>query len=226
MTPASVSRSIGLRACLLAAAVLVHGCGTTKEQQIEAPAPEVEQVPEWQRTASPNDMDRLDRVDQAWEEALTAARKSFRRSIAAEGTLLEPNAALARAEPAPGSYMCKLIQIGSTERRGRAYAAGRPTFCYVGVDEEDRLWLARQTGPLRRQGFLWEDDNRRRMIFLGSLARGAKDAPATYGAAPDRDTAGIFERIGPMRYRLVTPWPTGFKLEVLELTPAPIQRDE
>lgn len=228
MIETRILRSRNLLYPLLGAALLLHGCGTTRDPQveIETPVREVEEIPEWERTASPADLDRLNMLDQAWTEALGTARKSYRRSIAAQGKLLEPDAALARPEPAPGSYMCKLIQIGSSERRGRAYAASKPAFCYVGLDEEDRLWLAKQTGALRRQGFLWEDDEKRRMIFLGSLARGSKDAPEPYGTAPERDTAGIFERIGPMRYRLVTPAPKGFKLEILELTPAPVQRDE
>ena len=43
----------------------------------------------------------------------------------------------------------------------------------------------------------------------------------------DGDMAGIFERVGPLRFRLVVPRPqTGSILEVLELTPAPVQSEE
>jgi hypothetical protein len=97
----------------------------------------------------------------------------------------------------------------------------------VGVDDQGRLWLAKQTGALRRQGYLWEDWNDNRMVFLGSLALGEKDPPPTYGTRLDRDHIGVIERIGPLRFRLVTPRLGGrHKLEVLELTPAPTQNDE
>jgi hypothetical protein len=43
----------------------------------------------------------------------------------------------------------------------------------------------------------------------------------------ERDHIAVLERIGPLRFRLVTPNPGGrHKLEVLELTPAPTQNDE
>ena len=210
------------------AALLLHGCNTAPRGRVSPPAQQpnvaVQLAPDWQRTALLADVERLGRIDQAWSEALDAAHKrGFRRSVAAEGELLEPGAALARPSPGPGSYMCRLIQIGATARGARAFAASKPGFCYVGVDDEGRLWLARQTGPLRREGYLWEDTNVRRMIYLGSLAKGARDAAPSYGTVPERSRGAVFERIGPLRYRLVTPWPEGFKLEVMELTPAPLQ---
>jgi len=128
----------------------------------------------------------------------------------------------------PGSYMCRLIQLGSTAARGRAFAAAaKPDFCYVGVDDQGRLWLAKQTGALRRQGYLWDDWTATRLVFLGSLASGARDRPPTYGSMPERDQLGVMERVGPLRFRLVTPRPGNrYKLEVLELTPAPTQNPE
>ena len=53
-----------------------------------------------------------------------------------------------------------------------------------------------------------------------SLALGDEDQPLAYGDNPKRDMAGVFERIGPFRWRLVIPWPQGSsKLDVFELTP-------
>jgi hypothetical protein len=189
----------------------------------------VEDVPAWMQTASAADQARLGQLARAWNDALADARKAgFRRALSAEGKLLEPGAALPRPAPAPGSYLCRPIQLGSIAARGRAFtAASKSDFCYVGVDDQGRLWLAKQTGALRRQGYLWEDWNDNRLVFLGSLATGEKDAPPSYGARPDRDHIGVIERIGPLRFRLVTPRLGGrHKLEVLELTPAPTQNDE
>lgn len=226
-----ILRTQPLRSCLVAGALFLHGCNTAKPVESVQPARNVvvEDVPAWMQTASGADQARLGQLGRAWADALAEARKAgFRRAIAAEGRLLEPGAALPRPAPAPGSYLCRLIQIGSTAARGRAFsAAARPDFCYVGVDDRGRLWLEKQTGALRRQGYLWDDWNPNRMVFLGSLAAAEKDRPPTYGVIPGRDRIGVLERIGPLRFRLVTPAPGGrYKLEVLELTPAPTQNDE
>jgi hypothetical protein len=67
---------------------------------------------------------------------------------------------------------------------------------------------------------LWEDDEPNRLIYLGSLALGSEEQPKAYGDDPRRDMAGVFERIGPFRWRLVIPWPQEqSKLDVYELTP-------
>ena len=219
-----------LGSCLVLAALVLHGCKTPQPPEPEQPAAvsAVEDVPAWMQTASPADQARLGQLGTAWSEALAAARKAgFRRAIAAEGKLLDPGAALPRPAPAPGSYLCRLIQLGSTAARGRAFAASKADFCYVGVDDQGRLWLDKQTGALRRQGYLWDDWNQNRMIFLGALASGERDRPPTYGTVAERDRIGVIERVGPLRFRLVTPRPGGrYQLEVLELTPAPTQNEE
>jgi hypothetical protein len=61
-------------------------------------------------------------------------------------------------------------------------------------------------------------------VFLGSLALGGEDQPLAYGDNPKRDMAGVLERIGPFRWRLVIPWPQSTsKLDVFELTPVALQ---
>ena len=90
--------------------------------------------------------------------------------------------------------------------------------------EGDLLTIVKQTGSQRPAGRFWEDDNSRRLIFLGSLALGNEETPLAYGDDPRRDMAGYFERIAPFRWRLVIPWPQdGAKLNVFELTPVPEQ---
>jgi hypothetical protein len=180
-----------------------------------------EETPEWQGVASAQDAERIAALDSAWREALAAAGKR----AAAEGELLDPKAALARPAPSPGSYMCRLIRFGSAKPRDPEYQAFKPFFCHVGVNG-DQLSITKQTGSERPAGYLWDDVNKRRMIFLGSLALGNEDAPLSYGEDPARDMAGIFERIGPLRFRLVVPRPRGTaKLDVIELIPAPVQSE-
>ena len=53
-----------------------------------------------------------------------------------------------------------------------------------------------------------------------AAALGGEDQPLAYGDDPKRDMAGVFERVGPFRWRLVIPWPQSTsKLDVFELTP-------
>lgn len=191
-----------------------------------APAVVVEEMPEWQQRAAPSDIGRLERLDDAWRDALSDAQAAgFARQIAAEGRLLQPDAALASPAPTPGSYTCRVIRLGGAGR-GRAFQAFRPFFCYVGTDG-DLLSITKQTGSERPGGYLWPDDRAERLVFLGSVALGTEDMPLPYGEDPARDMIGAFERVGPFRFRLVVPWPrSASKLDVFELTPAPAQRTE
>jgi hypothetical protein len=174
----------------------------------------------WREIANAGDIDRITRVRGAWDAALTEARAAgFRSEIAAEGDLLKPAAALARPAPTPGSYECRMVRLGKTTARARPFEKFKPFFCYVEI-EGDLLTIVKQTGSQRPAGRLWEDDNQARLIYLGSLALGNEEQPKAYGDDPARDMAGVLERIGPFRWRLVIPWPRGTsKLDVYELKP-------
>lgn len=209
----------------LAAAALLPGCQMLRD----APPPATAAAPageedSWTRVVTPDDRDRLERLDAAWEEALReASGQGFRRQVRAEGPLLDPDAGLARAAPAPGSYTCRVIKLGSGEAGARAYRAYKPFFCHVGVEGE-LLSITKQTGSERPGGYLWESGQDDRLVFVGSMALGDEAVPLPYGEDPARDMVGVFERVGPMRYRLAVPWPRGpSKLDVFELVPAPVQ---
>lgn len=204
------------------AALSLAACAQTPAPQ-PVPVVMAEEVPKWRNLAALEDEQRLDRVDDAWAEALAETRR-FRRRVQSEGALLDPDAALPRPAPTPGSYLCRLIRIGSAERDEPAFMSFRPFFCYVGVSN-NQLSITKQTGTWRPAGYLWDDERDERMIFLGSLAPG-DEAPLAYGDDPARDMAGLFERVGPFRYRLVVPHPrSGAKLELFELIPAPVQAE-
>jgi hypothetical protein len=100
--------------------------------------------------------------------------------------------------------MCRVIRLGSSKPRDPAFQAFKPFFCHVGVNGE-QLSITKQTGSERPAGYLWDDADKKRMIFLGTLALGSEDAPLSYGEDPSRNMAGVFERVGPLRYRLVVP---------------------
>ncbi|MEO7411061.1 MAG: DUF4893 domain-containing protein [Sphingomicrobium sp.] len=202
---------------MIASLLAVSGCAPVKE----VPRPVVTVAPPsradvWKGIASSTDQQRLANVTGAWAAGLADARKgSFTTGLRDDAELLKSNAALARPTPTPGSYSCRLVKLGGKP----AFEKFKPFFCYVEVDG-NLLTIVKQTGSQRPAGRLWEDDNPTRLIFLGSLALGDEEAPLAYGDNPKRDMAGIFERTGPFRWRLVIPWPQdGSKLHAYELTP-------
>jgi hypothetical protein len=213
-----------MRCAVLAALVLAMAGCEPKPKLPPGVRPIVEVQPQlksnaWKAVATQADEDRLARLDSAWAQALAEAAKSAGIEIRREGVLLKPRAALPRPAPTPGSYNCRLIKLGKAQPKTRAYESFKPFFCYVEV-EGDLLTIVKQTGSQRPAGRLWEDDDSGRLIFLGSLALGGQDQPIAYGDDPKRDMAGVVERIGPFRWRLVIPWPQSTsKLDVFELTP-------
>ena len=207
----------------ISALALLAGCQT--EPRGDRPRPVVSVEPptraeRWMQIASAADVQRLNNVTGAWAAGLADARReNFVTAVRDEGTLLKTNAALPRPAPTPGSYNCRLVRLGSTGKGKPAFEKFKPFFCYIQV-EGDVLTIVKQTGDTRPAGRLWDDNDESRLIFLGSLALGDEEQPLAYGENPRRDMAGIFERIGPFRWRLVIPWPQdGAKLDVFELTP-------
>jgi hypothetical protein len=215
---------------MAAAALLSSGCQSLT-RPADPPAPKGEVVvadePRWRSAASADDLGRLEQVEAAWRQAIAGAREAgFARQIEEEGKLLDPSAALPQPAPTPGSYLCRLIRLGAERPRARAFVSYRPFFCHVGVDS-DQLFLTKQTGSERPTGYLWEDGGENRLIFLGIMATGDGDDQIAYGEDPERNVAGLFERVAPFRFRLVVPrLRPDITLDVLELVPAPVQRDE
>jgi hypothetical protein len=213
----------------IACAASLSGCAT-KPNLPPGVRPSVEVGPPlksetWKSVATAADEDRLARLGLAWAEALADATKSNAVDLRREGRLLLPRSALPRPQPTPGSYNCRLIKLGKATAKSRAFESFKPFFCYVEVEDE-LLTIVKQTGSQRPAGRLWEDDERTRLIFLGSLALGNEDQPLAYGDDPKRNMAGVLERIGPFTWRLVIPWPQSTsKLDVFELTPVAQQPD-
>lgn len=183
---------------------------------IPPPAPEADKGPApWREVARDPDVQRLETIDAAWKVALDAARRGrFAKAVAEEGALLDPTAALSRPLTPPGRYECRLLRFAG---RGRApaFTAYKPYFCYV-EQEGDLTTLVKETGTERQAGRLWPDGDTR-LVFLGTLAFG-KEKPPAYGERHDRDLAGVLERIGEFRWRLVIPRSRG-GLDVLEMMP-------
>lgn len=182
-----------------------------------APKVAVEEAEAWRSVASERDSAALDGLADRWRQALAAGRAAnLSRRIAAEGELLTPEARLARAAPAPGSYRCRYVRPG-----GRKWVSSAPGFCYVGV-EEGQLTLATELRGLRFGGYLWDVKGGERLVFLGGPVPAGTRTPLAYGDNPSRDSAGLVERIGEFRYRLTMPEPSpGAGLTIVEMIAAP-----
>jgi hypothetical protein len=212
-----------LRGLLIALSTVAIAACTTPAAVTAPEAPIVAEPPvnqNWRRIALPEDVARLDGLAAAWQRGLSEARaRGFAAAITAAGPLLNPASGLPRAEPPPGPYRCRVTRLGSGPRR-RALTVYPLYFCHV-VVEGDALAFAKQDGDVRPGGYLFDDDNNR-MIFLGAAAEGREAVPPAYGANPARNLAGVAERIGPFRYRIVFPSPgNGAALDVKEFVPSP-----
>jgi hypothetical protein len=215
------------RSRLVCASLLLLACCRTLAESGPRVGFEPVAGPAWRDTAAAEDADRIDRLGAAWAEGLRAARADgFGRRVVSEGALLDPAAALPRPAPTPGAYLCRLVRLGGADRRDPAFASFRSFYCFVGVSARDELSITKSEGSQRPAGYLWGDENPRRMIFLGTLALGGSPVQA-YGDDRARDVAGILERIGAFRYRLVIPEPGGApEIDIFEMEPAPVQSDE
>jgi hypothetical protein len=177
-------------------------------------------VASWRNVATSSDRDRLRDWRDAWTEALAAARTSNGAEIAAEGILLDPDAALTGVAPPPGDYRCRTIKIG-TQRGGPLKYIAYPSFaCRIEpAGPEGTMGFTKLTGSQRPIGRLFPDRGRR-MSFLGTIQLGDEKGIMRYGRDTERDMIALLERIGERRWRLVFPYPHFESVtDVIELVP-------
>lgn len=173
----------------------------------------------WRDTATHRDRERLREWRSAWLKALAKARAAGHSAeIAAEGALLVPDAALDAVAPPAGAYRCRVIKIGAQGEGGLDYIAYPAFRCRIGAGEGVRDF-EKLTGSQRPIGRLFPESDRR-MIFLGTLQLGDERGTLRYGHDVERAMAGVLERVGERRWRLVFPYPHYESLlDVLELIP-------
>jgi hypothetical protein len=173
----------------------------------------------WREIATPADRDRIARWRDGWTSALAkATRAGYAARIAAEGSLMVPDAALPGPTPPPGDYRCRVTKLGSQSEGGLDYVSYPGFTCRISI-ERDLLSFTKLDGSQRPVGLLFPDGDAR-MIFLGTMMLGDEKRALEYGRDPDRDMAGAFERVGPRRWRLVLPCPRWEStLDVIELVP-------
>ena len=227
----------------VAALVLLSACGDRPADRVAAPdaptaappapaaadpqtpapgAGEQGGTADWHEVVSVEDAAALGRLDQAWRLARAEAEdKGFADEVEALGPLVDPNAGrTGDLQPAPGTYRCRTIRLGSNGPGGVGYLEYPFFRCTIELTPGGDLVLTKTTGSQRTRGLLYPDTDRR-LVFVGAQAWGANETGfPRYGDQRIRDQVGVFERIGSDRWRLLIPWPkVESKLEILELVP-------
>ncbi len=184
-----------------------------------APRAEAILTSDWRKVATQIDKSRLQR----WRTALVAAIASATQDGAAsaitqEGALLQPDAGLEQPAIPAGEYQCRTIKIGRKGAYTKAFLAREALPCKLSA-KGGRMRLNTVSGSQRAKGDIFPA-NERRQIFLGSMAFGDETRAMEYGRDGARDMAGLLERIGDRRWRLLLPEP-GFDsmMDIIEITP-------
>jgi Domain of unknown function (DUF4893) len=178
----------------------------------------VSQTPaDWKAVVTDSDMDRIRNWRTAFVKAVEdARRRGSGAGVAAEGKLLDPDAALGSPGPPPGQYQCRVIKLGG--KMMAALVAYPATTCTL-TAEGDVIGFARTGGIQRPVGLIFPGDGPRQ-IFLGTMMLGDERRALEYGRDATRDMAGAVERIGPNRWRLILPYPRmESMMDVIELVP-------
>ncbi len=167
----------------------------------------------WRTEVLPRDHGRLHNWRQAWMEGIEAARSGGAADrLAAEGALLDPDAALNDPAAPDGLYRCRTIKLGGS---GTGFRQDPPVPSRI---EKGRF--TELEGVQRIDGYLWRFDGVK-LLLLGAVAVGDDHSALPYGRDEQRDVLGFLERIGPKRWRIAIPHPAWEAREtVVELTPA------
>lgn len=195
---------------------LTAGCARSPHPTVVtiASVAPVQPGPVWRGTATAEDLARIDGLDGKWQRAIASVPARLKPRLTAEGPLLRPGAALDAPTLTPGSYHCRLVRLGG--RRG--VMSFKSDFCYI-ENSADKLSFTKQTGENLPGGWLFEDGGKR-LVFLGTKRPPNTQVAPPYGEVPDRDVAGVIERVAPFRWRMVLPQAGGgAELDIYELTP-------
>lgn len=203
---------------LLALVALTGACGADR-----APArasDEVAPVTDWRAVATPEDRRRIRDWRTVWQAAVANARAAGQGpAVDAAGVLLDPDAGLSSPYPPPGNYACRVVKVGARSPGLLPFVSYPPFVCRISGDGAV-IHVEKLTGSQRPQGILYTD-NGLRLVFLGTMVLGDERGALGYGRDQQRDMAGVFERIGPKRWRLVLPSPAWESLlDVVEFVPA------
>lgn len=174
---------------------------------------------DWRAVATSSDREKLREWRQAFVAGLADARAAGEGDkVAAEGVLLNPDAALGGGPIPNGMYRCRVVKLGA-QRPGLLSFIAYPAFSCRIRQERNVQGFAKLSGSQRPVGLIFPGDALRQ-VFLGTLMLGNESRAMQYGDDPDRDVAAFVERIGAQRWRMVIPRPAfESKTDVIELVP-------
>lgn len=177
-------------------------------------------TPDWRTIATPHDRERLRNWRSAWMEGVRKAQAAGQgTALAREGALLQPDVAIDWRDPPPGNYRCRVVKIGAKSAGMLDYVSYPPFSCRI-RQEGELMSFAKMTGSQRPIGHFLPYVGQR-MVFLGTMQLGDERRTLQYGRDRERDMAGVVERIGERRWRLVLPYPAfESTIDVVELVPA------
>lgn len=172
----------------------------------------------WRQVATEDDRRRI----REWREAFVAALGEAREHAAEidrEGALLVPDAARGGAALPAGDYRCRTLKLGSQNEGALTYTPYSAFRCRVARGADGTWQFTKLSGSQRPIGRLYPEHDQRQ-IFLGTMQLGDEMRTMTYGRDRDRNLAGIVERIGERRWRILFPYPHfESTLDVIELVP-------
>lgn len=173
----------------------------------------------YKEVISENDRARLRDWRKTFVGALDSARKSGHGAeIASEGSLLDPDSALAGPVIPEGLYRCRVIKLGAKSQGMLDYVTYPAFTCRIHAQRTLQR-LTKLSGSQRYVGLIFPGDAIRN-VFLGTLVLGDEQRALQYRQDEARDVAGYLERIGPNHWRLVMPSPHfESRLDVIELVP-------
>jgi hypothetical protein len=206
-------------ALVLLGAGLVAGCASGNAEPLR-PAVSAAAL-DWRSLATEQDRERVREWRTAWIEGLRKAHASGHgAALVGEGALLRPDAAVDWRDPPPGDYRCRVIKVGAKSAGLLDYVSYPGFTCRI-RRENELMSFVKLTGSQRPIGHFLPAGGQHRMVFLGTLQLGDERRSLDYGQDRERDMAGVVERIGERRWRLVLPYPNfESTIDVLELLPA------
>lgn len=170
------------------------------------------QQADWRRVATPPDRERIRQWRNAWRGALAEIRAGGMADRLRDPALFDPDRVTEGAVPPTGTYRCRTYRLGGAH----VFAATGPVRCQVA---DDGGFVVTE-GAMRVGGRFYRDTEAR-AIFLGTTVLADERRSLRYGRDDRRDAAGLVERVGTSRWRLVMPYPRfGSTLELVELVPA------
>jgi len=191
------------------ATLALAACATAREASLPQ---------QWQQQATDNDRQRLRDWRTAFAKALVQAKATNSAEVAAEGRLLDPDAAIGGVPIPNGEYRCRTIKVGAKQEGLLNYIAYPAFRCRIEAGAVQQF--TKLTGSQRPVGIIYPADALRQ-VFLGTLVLGDETEAYQYGRDRDRDMAAWVERIDDKRWRMVFPYPHyESTLDIIELVPA------